>query len=720
MNEGIGHNTSRPQSRTSEDNRDITDEVPVINVPTEEQPLITTLPNSPEPIASGSRQTMPGGLPIFNTSVEPGDITDFTVRTSTPGRPSRLPDFDQPFRRSATVGPEEEMAEGATSRPIDETSYVRHPLSNTWVPRSIQSVGREPSQISVPQTPNTESALSSLTDLVRPPSLTGTEVERRFNHAEAARAREQQREAREMVREVANEALRPIQEQITVRTISLPEINQNTHAIMQSAVTTLEQIRGINDNLDRVRDEAQETTRMHQNNSQNLYTAGLDIRNLSNTMRALQDQVQEINNNITESNNRVRASLEIMTRDIQELGNTSTNQTNQIATIYEILQGIDNRIPVQDDDANSVSSLTTVSIRSFGENIGHRAQSSRRNVSPSRRREPSPGIPEPRRPYNRIPSPEPFPRQPREERHHNRSRSNSPALPKEAQIKRPDPFKGKKGKEAETFMLQMEIYFRSYGRTFNDQRKIATFLINLKDGASGWARIRLQKINADDWTGELLTWQTFRMAFLKHFGETMREEKAGERLDRLHQTKSASDYVTAFQEIAEELPDNEASLIRKFKKGLKEDVQKAAVQAEIHNPTRIWELQDWYDFAIRTDEILFQASRNANRYEKDKKGKTTQGRAATIETGKASNYTDEPKRRDSNSLNWVPQEVTERRKKEGKCIKCGRNGHRIPTCKSKEWVQEKDEKKDYKGKAAETGHISEEEEEETESTESEN
>ena len=139
-------------------------------------------------------------------------------------------------------------------------------------------------------------------------------------------------------------------------------------------------------------------------------------------------------------------------------------------------------------------------------------------------------------------------------------------------------------------MLQIETYFRSYGQTFNNQRKIAAFLINCKDGASGWARIRLKKINTDNWTGELLTWQTFQTAFLKHFGETMREEKAGKCLDWLHQTKSASDYVTAFREIAKELPDNEASLSRKFKKGLKEDLQKSAVQAEIHNPTRVWEL----------------------------------------------------------------------------------------------------------------------------------
>ena len=207
MNEGPGQNTSRPQSRMSEDNQDITDKVPATNVPTEEQPLITILPNTPEHIASGSRQTMPGGLPIFNTSVEPGDISNFTVQTSTPGRPSRLPDSDQPPRRLATVGPEEDVAKGATSRPIDETSYVRRPLSNTWVPRSTQSIGKDPSQPSIPPTPNTELALSSLTGFARPPSVTGTEMERRFNNAEAARLREQQREAREMVREVANEAL---------------------------------------------------------------------------------------------------------------------------------------------------------------------------------------------------------------------------------------------------------------------------------------------------------------------------------------------------------------------------------------------------------------------------------------------------------------------------------------------------------------------------------
>ena len=109
---------------------------------------------------------------------------------------------------------------------------------------------------------------------------------------------------------------------------------------MQLAVTTLEQVRGINNNLDRVRDKTQETAHIHQNNAQNLYTAGLDIQNLLNVVRTIQDQVQEINNNINESNNHVRTSLGIMTRDIQELDNTTTDQTNQIATYMKFYKGL--------------------------------------------------------------------------------------------------------------------------------------------------------------------------------------------------------------------------------------------------------------------------------------------------------------------------------------------------------------------------------------------
>ncbi|KAF8597073.1 hypothetical protein BDV93DRAFT_513611, partial [Ceratobasidium sp. AG-I] len=97
MNEGIGQSHSRPQSRATEDDRDRTEEVPPVPpVNTEEQPVISTIPTTPEPIqpvASGSRRTVPGGLPSFEVSDEQGhgNQSEPTIRQPTPGRPVRLP-----------------------------------------------------------------------------------------------------------------------------------------------------------------------------------------------------------------------------------------------------------------------------------------------------------------------------------------------------------------------------------------------------------------------------------------------------------------------------------------------------------------------------------------------------------------------------------------------------------------------------------------------------
>lgn len=286
-------------------------------------------------------------------------------------------------------------------------------------------------------------------------------------------------------------------------------------------------------------------------------------------------------------------------------------------------------------------------------------------------------------------------------------------------MKKPESFKGDRGNAAENFMLQMELYFRAYRRHFTDEIKITTFLMNLKDKAAQWARTRLRKVESGDFTGELASWVTFKQAFEKHFGEVLKEEKYAAKLDKLMQTKAAKDYVNMFQELAEELPDNELTLIRKFKKGLKDNVRQAAVQAEIHHPTRLWTLQDWYDFAIRTDDILFESNKERNKDNNRSKEHTTK-RAETGKAGTDNRSSETPKKRDKNSPGWVDQKTVDKRMKEQRCIKCGKPGHRISDCRSKIWIPEKEDK--VKGKKAETAHISEPEDEgsDEESTVSEN
>jgi hypothetical protein len=58
-------------------------------------------------------------------------------------------------------------------------------------------------------------------------------------------------------------------------------------------------------------------------------------------------------------------------------------------------------------------------------------------------------------------------------------------IPKEVRVKKPEPFTGKKGREAKNFIMRMEVYFNDYEQgTFNDNRNITTTLVNMSPGES--------------------------------------------------------------------------------------------------------------------------------------------------------------------------------------------------------------------------------------------
>ncbi|KAF8593510.1 hypothetical protein BDV93DRAFT_516504, partial [Ceratobasidium sp. AG-I] len=243
MNEGIGQGNSRPQSRATEDDRDRTEEVPPVPpVNTEAQPVISTIPTTPEPIqpvASGSRRTIPGGLPSFEVSDEQGhgNQSEPTIRQPTPGRPVRLPnvgtqlpDFGIRRNRTATVGPEEEEAVGASSR-IAPSHWNHDSISARQ--RNKSTLGATDTQYSYD--PEFSHRFRTST------------VNNRNGNA---------------------------------------EIGQTTRVLVQSNNAILEQIRGTNDRMDRVEDELRETEQNNRANTANIYQAGLDIRTNMNHVRA--------------------------------------------------------------------------------------------------------------------------------------------------------------------------------------------------------------------------------------------------------------------------------------------------------------------------------------------------------------------------------------------------------------------------------------------------
>jgi hypothetical protein len=284
-----------------------------------------------------------------------------------------------------------------------------------------------------------------------------------------------------------------------------------------------------------------------------------------------------------------------------------------------------------------------------------------------------------------------------DQRQSTRVHNQQDEIPKGARAKKPEPFNGKRGREAELFIMRMEIYFLDYPTAFNDVRKITTTLTNMAGGEGGqWAQSLMKDYLSGTPHEYLQNWASFKRGFLAVFSDPIKKERAVRDLKKLTQTGSASAYATTFRTLSQEVDWNESALIDQFKQGLKNTVQTSFLQLALTNP-RDMTLEETIQFAVRADDTNFQGRTLGNQTGNSKPNDKGKGTA----TGE---------RRDN--ANWVPKEVIDKRKSENRCLKCGKIGHRIKECRSKTYQKEDP----VAGKAGEV----KEEGEKTESTSSEN
>jgi cell pole-organizing protein PopZ len=263
-------------------------------------------------------------------------------------------------------------------------------------------------------------------------------------------------------------------------------------------------------------------------------------------------------------------------------------------------------------------------------------------------------------------------------------REASDKIPKGAKAKKPEAFKGKRGQEAENFLMKMEVYFSDYGQAFDDRRKITTTLTNMEEGeATKWAKPLLRRQIDQTAHESLRTWGTFKNAFLLAFGDPIKKDRAIREIGRLTQTGSAQHYASQFRILMDDLNWDEKALIDKFKGGLKTNVQQELLRATFLIDTENVPLEKWIELAIKTDDVLFANRSMGNPHQ----SREHSGRAAN--TAQATNTT-------QTRPGWVPIAEINRRKKEGLCLKCAKKGHLRKDCKQKAYTPAVEQ-----GKAAE-------------------
>jgi hypothetical protein len=232
-----------------------------------------------------------------------------------------------------------------------------------------------------------------------------------------------------------------------------------------------------------------------------------------------------------------------------------------------------------------------------------------------------------------------------------------PSRPKPS---KPPSFGGDRGESVDTWIKQVERYFRLSDIPEEDQVEWgASFLTK---NAASWFEVENQRAET---AGNNLTWITFARAIRKRFKPVNAEENARERLGRLKQTGSVTAYAHAFRILMQDLPDmHENDALHYFKKGLKENV---AIQVGLRNPLNVPEAEQ---MAETIDNILYE-HRNSREYAKPYPTPSRKPGGPT------------PMEIDTNTRQPLTEKEREKFRKEGICFYCREGKHLAKECPKK-------------------------------------
>lgn len=173
---------------------------------------------------------------------------------------------------------------------------------------------------------------------------------------------------------------------------------------------------------------------------------------------------------------------------------------------------------------------------------------------------------------------------------------------RESKVATPEKFSGKKGGEVYKWFAQLRLVFRGKPRSYAaDEDKIAYALSYMTGAAQNWAMPILQALDDGRPHKLLSNYDEFREAVIAVYGDIDRRSNAEDRLGRIRQTGSVASYISSFNEHAAQVDWNEASLMARFRGGLKDEVLDSIATAETQ-PIR---LHEWMAMASRIDERLW-------------------------------------------------------------------------------------------------------------------
>ncbi|KAI4880169.1 hypothetical protein NFI96_015536, partial [Prochilodus magdalenae] len=164
----------------------------------------------------------------------------------------------------------------------------------------------------------------------------------------------------------------------------------------------------------------------------------------------------------------------------------------------------------------------------------------------------------------------------------------------------------------------------------------------------------------------------FTTAMRRTFDGPVRRRVAATALLNIHQgSLSVADYTIDFRTLAAESGWNPEALGALYQQGLNEDLKDELATRDLPNT-----LEDLYELAIKLDNRMRERRRASKR--------TSRGARSTTSPPKylVSAAPEAPEPMQIGRAHLTPQEV-EQRRREGRCLYCGKKGHMVAQCPAK-------------------------------------